>query len=33
MINPYPYNMRADDITIYTKMPVKVVEFCCLLLY
>ena len=26
------YNMRAD-ITIYKKMAVEVVEFCCLLLY
>ena len=27
------YNMKADDITIHTKMAVEVVEFCCLLLY
>ena len=27
------YNRRADNITIYTKMAVEVVEFCCLLLY
>ena len=27
------YNNKADIITIYTKMAVEVVEFCCLLLY
>ena len=27
------YNMRADNITIYTKMEVEIVEFFCLLLY
>ena len=29
----HDYNARADNITIYTKMSVEVVEFCCLLLY
>ena len=29
----YSYNMRADNIIIYTKMAAEVVEFCCLLLY
>ena len=28
-----PYHRRVDNITIYTKMAVEVVEFCCLLLY
>ena len=27
------YNISAYDITIYTRMAVEVVEFCCLLLY
>ena len=28
-----PFVMKADNITIYTKMVAEVVEFCCLLLY
>ena len=32
-ILPYMYNTRAGNITIYTKMAVEVVKFCCLLLY